>query len=343
MTTRAVHRSAAPSGLWRFSMRLVCLWLVAGFVAPSMARAGEAPTADAAVLPARPGPGAAPPMTFASPEQAAAALAAAWHDGGTGDLLTIFGAEGEALVNSGDPVAERNARDRLAAAYDHRHRIDGAGDEARTLVIGEEDWPYPIPLVAQDGGWRFDARQGEEQILDRRIGRNELHAIAVCRVYVEAQRDYATRSRPDGGAPEYARKVTSSAGAHDGLYWPVTGGSVAEEQSPLGPLAAAAEAEGYGAAAAAGKAPFEGYYYRILTRQGPHAHGGARDYLDKGRMTGGFALVAFPAQYGNSGVMTFIVNQNGIVYEKDLGADTATAARHLAAYDPDPTWRIVDP
>jgi len=273
--------------------------------------------------------------TFASPDEAAAALAAAWRSGGKGEILAILGSGADRLVSSGDPIAEKQARERLAASYDEAHRLEEEGADKAVVVLGKEQWPYPIPLVRQGALWRFDVQAGAEQIIDRRIGRDELNAIEVCRAYVEAQVEYAAKHPLGVGLHEFAARVASAANKRDGLYWPVAQG---EPQSPLGPLVAAAEAEGFGAASAQGREPFHGYYYRILTRQGKSAPGGARDYLANGRLTGGFALVAFPARYDDSGVMTFIVNQNGVVFQKNLGPDTAAIARRMREYDPDGSW-----
>jgi DUF2950 family protein len=276
--------------------------------------------------------------TFSSPEQAAEALAAAWRNGGREGLLAIFGPPGEKLVSSGDLVAERQARERLASSYDEGHRLQTEGEHRAVILLGKDEWPYPIPLVREGAGWHFDVKAGAEQIIDRRIGRNELNAIQVCRAYVEAQRDFAAKNRLGDGSYGYAQKVVSSEGKHDGLYWRTAQG---EEESPLGPLVAAAEAQGYGTASAEGQAPFHGYFYRILTRQGKHVPGGARNYIVNGHLSAGFALVAFPAKYGDSGVMTFVVNQDGIVFEKNLGRNTTEIARHMTQYDPDKTWEIV--
>jgi hypothetical protein len=277
--------------------------------------------------------------TFASPEQATQALAAAWRGGRAGDLLKIFGPAGQVLVRSGDPIAEANARRRFAAFYDQRHRIDRGGGGEAILVIGNEDWPYPIPIVPQGSGWRFDVKAGAEQILNRRIGRNELNAIAVARAYVEAQRDYAAKDPLHSGVHEYAQQLASTHGRWNGLYWPASAGA---GESPLGPLVATAEAKGYPAPppTAGARTPLEGYYFRILAAQGPQAPGGARSYLVGGHMTGGFALIAFPSRWGDSGVMTFVVNQTGIVFEKNLGPDTTGAARRITAYNPDRSWKI---
>lgn len=275
---------------------------------------------------------------FATPDQAAEALASAWQSGSSDSLLAIFGPDGAKLVSSGDPVAERYARDRLAAAYAEQHHIEPANDGRTQIVLGKDDWPYPIPLVKQEEGWVFDVKDGAQQIVDRRVGRNELDAIESCRTFVQAQDDYASRDPMGTGLHEYAQKIASSEGKRDGLYWPVSEG---EQESPLGPLVAAAEAQGYGRTSAEGLTPFHGYYFRILTRQGRHADGGPKDYLVNGHLTRGFALLAYPAKYGDSGVMTFIVSKAGIVFEKNLGPDTATIAAKITEYDPDRSWRVV--
>lgn len=276
--------------------------------------------------------GASGQRTFTSPEMAADALAKAWHSGSRAALLEIFGPAGIKLVVSGDVVAEKTVRARLASAYDTLHRIDMDDANHAHLFIGREEFPFPIPLVRQDGAWRFDTKAGEEEILVRRIGRNELNAIRLCRTYVEAQREYAASD----GLHAFATRIVSTEGRHDGLYWPAKAG---EKESPLGPLVARAAAEGYGLANTGARIPFHGYYFSILTRQGAEAPGGAMDYIDHGQMVKGFALVAFPAKYGSSGIMTFVVNQYGIIYEKDLGPRTGEIARQMTAYDPDPTWK----
>ncbi len=302
-------------------------WSLAAVLLSSVIALGAADPAAA---------GPAGEATFVSPERAAEALATAWRGGQASQLLAIFGPEGQDLVRSGDAIAETRARERLAAAYDQRHRIERAGAGEAVLVVGKEDWPYPIPIVRRGATWRFDVTAGARQILDRRIGHNELNAIEASRAFVVAERDYAA-GHSVAGTPEYARKVLSTGGQQDGLYWPAKAN---EAQSPLGPLVAAAEAQGYRAASGEGRTPFHGYFFRILTGQGEHASGGAKSYLADGHMTQGFALIAFPAAWGASGVMTFIVNQNGIVFERNLGRDTAKLARQTALYDPDRTWRI---
>jgi hypothetical protein len=232
-------------------------------------------------------------------------------------------------VTSGDPVADKQARQKFVAAYDRKHEIEKDGDARAILVIGDEQWPLPIPIAQVAGGWHFDAAAGKREILRRRIGRNELSAIEVCRAYVDAQHDYASKDRNGDGILEYAQKFVSTKGKQDGLYWEVKPG---ELESPVGPQMASARAEGYQ------RQPYHGYYYKILKGQGKDAPGGAYSYLAEKRMIGGFALVAFPAQYGVSGIMTFIVNQDGVVYQKNLGRNTAGIARGMKVFNPDTSW-----
>lgn len=275
---------------------------------------------------------------FATPDKAVAAIVAASRTDSEPRLLAILGGEGGELIHSGDAVADRHGRQDFVVAYDQAHRIELKGQDRAELIVGKEEWPLPIPLVREAGGWRFDTAAAKEEILNRRIGRNELKVIEVCREYVRAQRDYATLKV--GGHSAFAREFTSTRGQHDGLYWVAGPG---EPQSPLGPLVAEARESGYAAHPQAGARarsnPFHGYYFRILTAQGPGAPGGARSYLVNGSLTGGFALIAYPARYGDSGIMTFIVNQEGIVFEKNLGPQTARLSRQITEYDPDPSWR----
>jgi|SRR5579871_1598683 len=274
--------------------------------------------------------------SFTRPDQAVRALIAAAETGSIADLLKILGPEAKPLVSSGDPVADHNALTRFTALYAQSNRISSPSAGRATLLIGNDEWPFPIPLVNVGGAWHFDTAAGKEEILDRRIGYNELSAIEVCRSYVDAQREYASKDRNNNGFLEYAQKFASSPGKHDGLYWPAAAN---EEQSPLGPLVASAQAAGYGDKSANGaRRPYFGYYYRILKAQGDHAPGGAYDYIANGQMIGGFALVAYPAQYDVSGVMTFLVNQEGIVYQKDLGPNTSAIAAKITRFDPDASW-----
>jgi len=275
---------------------------------------------------------------FATPEQAVDALTAAVRIGSTAELVRILGPGSRDLVSSGDRVADEQARTKFLAAYEESNRLETRDDGQVVLVVGHDDWHFPFPLVKEDDAWHFDEGAGAEEIIDRRIGGNELAAIEVCLAYVDAQRDYATEDRNHDGYVEYAQKFVSSSGQRDGLYWPVPDG---EEESPIGPLMARAYAEGYVTGDVQHpqtRKPYHGYFYRILKEQGPAAEGGAYDYVVRNHMIGGFALVAFPAQYDVSGVMTFIVNHDGVVYQKDLGPRTAEIARAMKLYNPDEGW-----
>lgn len=274
---------------------------------------------------------------FETPELAVQALIEATRADRPRQVLKILGPAARKLVYSGDAVADRLGRTRFVAAYDQASLIEPQGAGKMLLVIGAQRWPFPIPLVKSGQAWRFDTPAGVEELLDRRIGRNELGAIEVCRAYVDAQRDYASLVRSGDGLIGYAQHFMSHPGERDGLYWPTPSG---QAQSPMGPLVAEARAEGYAAGKGTrrGHAPYHGYFYKILKRQGGHAPDGARDYLVGGRMIGGFALVAFPARHGDSGVMSFIVNQDGVVYQKNLGPQTAAIARAMTEFDPDPSW-----
>ena len=273
---------------------------------------------------------------FSTPQEAVDALVAATRSDQTAELARILGPTGASLIRSGDPVADRDARQRFIAAYEQRHRIELRGSDKAELMVGPESWPMPIPLVHTPSGWQFDTAAGRQEILDRRIGRDELAVIQVCRAYVQAQRQYAAVTARSGAGTEYAQHFMSRDGRHDGLYWPTRPGQL---QSPLGPLVAQARVAGYAPGGARGKPhPYYGYYFRILTAQGPHAPGGARSYLVDGRLTGGFALLAYPASYGDSGIMTFIVSQDGIVFQRNLGPQTAKTAAQIVRYDPDSGW-----
>jgi DUF2950 family protein len=273
-------------------------------------------------------------LSFKTAEEAADALVSAARAGDRKGLVTVLGRDGADIVSSGDPVADASARNRVVEAYDAKHQVVMEGADKAVLIMGREDWPFPIPLVRKDGTWRFDTAAGREEILYRRIGRNELDAIETCLAYVDAQQEYAERGVAGNGV--YAQRIVSRPGKKDGLYWPAQSSA---DESPLGELAASAAAEGYRAGQQ--RAPYHGYYYKVLTRQGPNAPGGALDYVVRGNMIGGFALVAYPAEYRNSGVMTFLVNHQGNVYEKDLGPDTARIAAGMTAFNPDSTWRRV--
>jgi hypothetical protein len=279
--------------------------------------------------------------TFATPAAAVRALISANRGNHIGELLAILGPEGAKLIRSGDSVADRRGRMLFIAAYDEAHKLERDGDRKAILIVGADEWPLPIPLIRKHARWRFDTKAGANEILDRRIGRNELSVIAVCRAYVTAQREYAARNLGSGGASEYAQHFMSTIGQRDGLYWPVKAG---EQESPLGPLIAQARAAGYRPGTPHVKPqPYDGYYFQILTQQGPNAPGGARNYVVNNRMTGGFAMIAYPATYGDSGIMTFIINQDGIVYQKNLGPDTTSIARQITLYNPDDSWEASKP
>jgi Protein of unknown function (DUF2950) len=273
-------------------------------------------------------------QSFKTPEEAVEALATAAKAHDRKSVLAVLGPDAADIVSSGDEVADRADRDRVIEAYDAKRQVVMEGADKAVLVLGNQDWPFPIPLVRKDGSWRFDTAAGREEILFRRIGRNELAAIQTILAFVDAQQEYAEKGI--GGNGVYAQRIVSRPGTKDGLYWPAQSG---EDESPLGDLAASAAAEGYRAGQQ--RIPYHGYYYKVLTRQGPNAPGGALDYVVRGKMIGGFALVAYPAQYGNSGVMTFLVNHQGTIYEKDLGEQTAGTASGMTAFNPDNTWQRV--
>jgi len=290
----------------------------------------------AAVVGLLPGTGVAQQptqRTFASPDEASESLFVAVQSDNVPALRALFGPAADEVIASGDSAEDAKERAHFVRKYQEMHRL--AKDSAGTTIIyvGAENWPLPIPLVQADGGWRFDTEAGVDEIRVRRIGRNELAAIRVCHALVDAERDYYATSHDGSAVRSYASRIVSDSGTEDGLYWRSSGD---EPSSPIGPLLA-------GAAAGAGAAPFHGYYYRLLTRQGASAHGGAKAYVINGKLRGGFAVVAFPADYQSSGVMTFIVNQADSVYQKDLGPNTPALARDLGAFDPDSTWRRAEP
>jgi len=273
------------------------------------------------------------PATFATPEAAVQALVASVGD--EARAKEVLGEEGLDLLRSGDEVADREDARAFQELALRKIDFEDAGENEKVALLGDEDWPLPIPLVRDGDRWLFDVEAGREELLARRVGRNELLTLATLHAYVEAQWEYVAEGR-DGNPPAFARKIVSDPGKHDGLYWPVGEG---EHESPLGPLVAAAEFEGYHRSDD-GPIAYHGYRYRILEGQGPSAPGGERSYLDeRGLMTRGFAAVAWPAKYGNSGIMTFLVNERGIVFEKDLGPGTADEVLRIERFDPDPTWR----
>lgn len=277
-------------------------------------------------------------LTFPSAADASAALVTAARDKDRDQLRKILGPAMDELA-SGDPVQDASNLDGFAAHAREANRLEQVSNEKAIVHIGNKDWPFPIPIEKDAAGkWYFDTAAGKDEVLDRRIGDDELTTIDVVRAYVDAQREYASKDRMGDSVLQYAQKIKSTPGKHDGLYWPAP---EAGEQSPFGSLVADAQVEGYGAKIGSGRKPYHGYFYRILTRQGPNTPAGAYDYIINGRMIAGFALVAYPAQYGNTGIMTFIVNHDGKVYQKDLGNNTAEVAAKIDAYNPDDTWTLV--
>jgi hypothetical protein len=274
---------------------------------------------------------------YKTPEAAVDALVATAKSGDQKAALVVLGRAGDDIISSGDKVADDAVRQRFVASYDAKHQITMDDDKKAILVIGDNDYPFPIPLARnKNGSWSFDTDAGRSEILYRRIGHNELDTIQTCLAYVDAQNDYADKDRGTGPRV-YAQRFISAAGKKDGLYWPTAQG---EEESPLGELFAAATRQGY--RTSEGRAPYHGYYYKILTKQGSAATGGAVDYVVNGKMIGGFGLVAYPAEYRNSGVMTFLVNHGGTVFQKDLGLKTAERAEAITSFNPDSTWKKVD-
>jgi hypothetical protein len=285
-------------------------------------------------FPGSSGAQAAGQRTFPSPEAAATALLAAVQSGDDQAMLAILGPRGKRLVSSGDPAEDADDRAAFVKRYEQMHRLVSEPDGTTTLYIGAANWPMPIPLVRAGDAWYFNTEAGRREILYRRIGRNELSAIRVCEQLVDAEKEYHSAHQD-----EYAHRIFSTAGTHNGLYWDAPPG---EAESPIGPLVARAVATGNARERSnITPIPYRGYYYHVLTSQGPHASGGARSYLANGKMTG-FAFVAFPAEYRSSGVMTFIVGEDGVVYQKDLGKRTGEIAKVMSEYEPDPSWRKAD-
>ena len=276
---------------------------------------------------------------FATPDEAVKAFAAAMESNDEKELLSIFGTAAKELISSGDPVNDKQRREMFISDYNRKNKLVQEGSRM-VLNVGEKDWPFPVPLVKKGDQWFFDTKAGKEEILNRRIGENELSTVQTLLAVVDAQREYAMKDRDNDGIREYAEKFGSDPGKKNGLYWKTNPG---EEPSPLGELVADALAEGYSRTGTKqGPFPFHGYYFRMLKKQGKHATGGAFDYVVKNKMIGGFAVVAYPAVYGNSGVMTFMVNHEGVVYEKDLGKNTAKTATTMMSFDPDKTWKKVE-
>jgi hypothetical protein len=314
-----VRRSAMPRSWSYVILAMAILWL----------GAAQAPSVNAP----------RPQRSFASPEEAVAAFVAALRDHKEADLRAILGPDADRVLDSGDKYADRELHQRFVALYDEKHAINQKSPGRAELDVGPDDWPMPIPLGENKGRWTFDTEAGAQTIVDRRIGRNELSAIRTLLACVDAQHDYFDLIKDAKGSGEYAERVVSTPGRRDGLYWPVAEG---ETESPLGPLIDAAQASGYPGELVGGKPiPYEGYYFRIIKTQGPNGDGGAKSYIQSGRMIGGFALIAWPAVFESSGIMTFIVGPDGDVYQKDLGPKTVRIAAEMTTFDPDLTWSRV--
>lgn len=274
---------------------------------------------------------------FGTPDDAAQAMIKDLKENNRKGLQAIFGTEGKGLASSGDPIADKADIQRFIAAFEESHKIQMRSPEVAILHIGSQDFTFPIPLVKEGDVWVFDTKAGREEIINRRIGRNELNTIETLRAYVDAQREFHDMQSGENATPEYARKLFSAKGKHDGLYWEAKEG---EKESPMGPFVASAAEVGY-VRKGDRRIPYHGYYYCILTGQGRHAAGGSKQYIVNGKMTEGFAMVAHPARYGSSGIMTFIVNQDGAVYQKNLGRRTGTVVKNIKLFDPDDTWKAV--
>ena len=317
MKSRVVYRKGA--GYWQTVLCCIIAVAVLVVVIPPLTQAASSPQ-----------------KTFSSPEEAVKGLVAAVRANNSKAMLAILGPSSRELIFSGDAVADKTGREHFLKAYDQKHALQQQKPGRWVLTVGEDSWPMPIPVVKKGAQWVFNTQEGKQEILSRRIGRNELHVMDVLHAYVGAQHEYASKDCSGHGKVEFAQRLISTTGKHDGLYWESKEG---EEESPLGPLMAKAADEGYPKTALS---PFHGYYFRTLKGQGANAVGGAYDYIVKGKMILGFALVAYPAKYGNSGVMTFIVNQEGVIYEKNLGATTMKKAEAMTLFDPDETWKKVE-
>lgn len=277
-----------------------------------------------------------PQKRFSSPEAAVEALLAAIQAGDEKAMQSILGPGSRQLISSGDSVADSAGREKFVAAYGQQHSLKASGADTVILNIGADQWPLPIPIVKKKNRWLFDSAKGKKEILNRRIGRNELQIIDAIDAYVDAQHEYASKDCRGGGKVEFAQRLISTPGCRDGLYWEAQEG---QQHSPLGPLMARAARDGY--TTEGNLSPFHGYYLKILKGQGKHANGGTYNYIVKGKMILGFGLLAYPAEYGNSGVMTFMVNQDGVIYEKNLGRNTRRSAEAMTLFDPDRSWKKV--
>jgi hypothetical protein len=276
-----------------------------------------------------------PQKSFPTAEEAAQALADAYKSADRKALVEILGPNAQGLVSSGDPVLDRLERDWFISLYEEGYEIVPESRSRAVLQLGKDEQPYPIPIVKREGKWRFDPSEGHEELLSRRMSKNELSALNVVVAYVDAQKEYYQKDQDGNGVLEYAERWLSTEGKHDGLYWK---GQPGETESPVSKLAEVVHREGYPLDSPVGPIPYRGYYYKILKAQGPNAPGGAIDYLINGHMVAGFALIAFPARYSVSGIMTFMVNQDGVVYQKDLGSKTVQTGQNMMTFDPDKSW-----
>lgn len=321
------------------SRRSITLLLGGVLVAlPWLALAQEPAAGAPAPGPARPAPSEPRPgIAFPTPEFGFAAMAKAARAHDERQMLRILGEAARPLVHSGDPAADRAGFDRFADAYDEKAEIFYPAPDRAVLQIGKDDWPLPIPMIRRGGTWHFDPSDGVQEMVNRRIGRNELDTIQVLLAIVDAQDEYARTTGRQGGFQIYARRLFSTPGTHDGLYWATEPG---ESPSPLGPLAAAASGVVRGADDK--PTPYHGYIFRLLERQGPNAPGGEMDYVVGGRLIGGFGVIATPAQYGVTGIQTFLVSHSGVVYERNLGPGTSRIAPGITAYDPGPGWQKIE-
>jgi Protein of unknown function (DUF2950) len=280
------------------------------------------------------------PQTFASPDTAGQAIYTAASQGDSNVLLAIFGPEAKELIFSGDPVQDKAALDLFSSRYDEMHRWSKVADGGVVLAVGAENYPFPFALLKNASGqWYFDTASAKEEIVVRRIGGNELSTVEVLNAMADAQAEYFSQTHDGSHVRQYAQKFVSDDGKQNGLYWKPADEN--QPESPLGPLAAYASAEGYAGNTQAPQ-PFHGYFYRILAKQGDRAHGGAKEYVVNGAMTGGFAILAYPAEYGNSGVMSFLINQDGVVFQKNLGQNTLEEAKAILAFNPDDAWKPVE-
>jgi hypothetical protein len=330
-----------PAGILpRFALAFAALGLCGTFAAAQSSTQKSTPAAPsssaarAMVNPPQPGQ-----QTFSSAELATQALVAAVKDGDQAALLKVLGPTGKTIVSSGDDAEDQNDRDQFLNKYQQMHRLVMEPDGTTTLYIGAENWPTPIPLVHKGSSWYFDTAAGKQEILYRRVGKNELAVIQTCGGLVDAEKEYYSQPHDGETDRQYAQRFFSDPGKQNGLYWETASG---QTSSPIGPLVAVAATENYPQPPNRNLEPFQGYYFRILKAQGAKAPGGAHSYIENGKMTRGFAFVAYPAEYRSSGVMTFIVDQDGIVYEKDLGPKTAAIAKAMTKYDPDASWRKAD-